>query len=78
LIWWAVCAIKQADLSAAAAWSLSHNPLHFGERTQPMDTKALDKQGKQHLQFYHNFLLATKICIIAVIATLVIMAATLI
>ena len=43
-----------------------------------MDTKALDKQGKQHLQFYHNFLLATKICTIAVIATLVIMAATLI
>jgi hypothetical protein len=78
LIWWADCAIKQADLSALAAFSLSHKPPQFEERTQPMDTKALDKQGKQHLQFYHNFLLATKICIIAVIATLVIMAATLI
>ena len=43
-----------------------------------VDTKSLDKQGKAHLQFYHNFMLASKICIIAIVATLVIMAATLI
>lgn len=78
LIWWADCAINEAVLPATAAFSLPQKPPQFKERAQTMDTKALDKQGKQHLQFYHNFMLATKICIVAVIATLVVMAATLI
>ena len=43
-----------------------------------MDTKSLDKQDKAHLQIYQNFTFAAKISIIAIIATLVIMAATLI
>jgi hypothetical protein len=43
-----------------------------------MDTKSLDKQGKAHLQNYQNFMFTAKISIIAIIATLVIMAATLI
>ena len=43
-----------------------------------MDTKSLDKQDKAHLQIYQNFMFAAKISIIAIIATLVIMAATLI
>ncbi len=42
-----------------------------------MDTKSLDKQGKEHLKFYNNFMFATKISIIVIVATLVIMAATL-
>ena len=42
-----------------------------------MDTKSLDKQGKEHLQFYNNFMFATKISIVVIVATLVIMAATL-
>ena len=42
-----------------------------------MDTKSLDKQGKTHLQIYQNFMFAAKISIIAIIAALVIMAATL-
>ena len=43
-----------------------------------MDTKSLGKQGKAHLQIYQNFMFAAKISIIAIIVTLVIMAATLI
>ena len=43
-----------------------------------MDTKSLDKQGKAHLRIYQNFMFAAKVSIIAIIATLVIMAATLI
>ena len=43
-----------------------------------MDTNSLDKQSKAHLQFYHNFMFAGKISIIAIIVTLVIMAATLV
>ena len=43
-----------------------------------MDTKSLDKQGKAHLQFYNNFMFAAKISILAIVATLVIMAATLV
>jgi hypothetical protein len=43
-----------------------------------MDTKSLDKQGKHHLKIYENVLFAAKICIVAIIATLVIMAATLV
>ena len=43
-----------------------------------MDTKSLDKQDKAHLQIYQNFMFAAKISIIAIIAMLVIMAATLI
>jgi hypothetical protein len=50
----------------------------LGEKAFIMDTKSLDKQGKTHLQIYQNFMFAAKISIIAIIATLVIMAATLI
>ena len=49
-----------------------------GEKAFIMNTKSLDKQAKEHLQVYHNVILAAKIGIIAIIATLVIMAATLI
>jgi hypothetical protein len=49
-----------------------------GEKAFIMDTKSLDKQGKAHLQIYQNFMFAAKVSIIAIIATLVIMAATLI
>ena len=42
-----------------------------------MDTKSLDKQGKEHFQFYNNFMFAIKVSIVVVLATLVIMAATL-
>ncbi len=50
----------------------------FWEKAFTMDTKSLDKQGKAHLQNYQNFMFTAKISIIAIIATLVIMAATLI
>lgn len=43
-----------------------------------MDTKSLDKQGKEHFRFYNNFMFATKISIGVVVATLIIMAVTLI
>ena len=43
-----------------------------------MDTKSLDKQGKAHFQFYNNFMLAIKISVIAIVATLAIMAITLV
>ena len=43
-----------------------------------MDTKSLGKQDEAHLQIFQNFMFAAKISIIAIIATLVIMAATLI
>ena len=50
----------------------------FEEKAFIMDTKSLGKQGKVHLQIYQNFMFAAKISVIAIIATLVIMAATLI
>ena len=43
-----------------------------------MDTSSFDKQAKQHLKVYENVMLAAKICIIAIILTLVIMAVTLV
>lgn len=43
-----------------------------------MDMESLDKQDKAHLQIYQNFMFAAKISIVAIIALLVIMAATLI
>ena len=43
-----------------------------------MDINSLDKQGKQHLKVYENVLFAAQICIVAIIITLVIMAATLV
>ncbi len=43
-----------------------------------MDTSSFDKQAKQHLKVYENVMLAAKICIFAIIVTLVIMAATLV
>jgi hypothetical protein len=58
----------------------SSNPLAylFRKKAFIMDVKSLDKQDKAHLQIYQNFMFAAKISIIAIIATLVIMAATLI
>jgi hypothetical protein len=58
--------------------SISPLGYRFGEKAFIMDTKSLDKQDKAHLQIYQNFMFAAKISIIAIIATLVIMAATLI
>ena len=58
--------------------SISPLAYRFGEKVFTMDTKSLDKQDKAHLQIYQNFMFAAKISIIAIIATLVIMAATLI
>jgi hypothetical protein len=43
-----------------------------------MDTKSLDKQGREHFRFYNNFMFATKISIAVIVLTLIIMAATLI
>jgi hypothetical protein len=58
--------------------SISSLEYRSGEKAFTMDTKSLDKQDKAHLQIYQNFMFAAKISIIAIIATLVIMAATLI
>ena len=61
------------------AWRL--NQLHkvpFWDEELIMDTKSLDKQGKEHLQVYENFMFSAKISIIAIIALLVFMAITLI
>jgi len=58
--------------------SISPLGYRFGEKALIMDTKSLDKQDKAHLQIYQNFMFAAKISIVAIIATLVIMAATLI
>ena len=58
--------------------SISPLVYRFKEKAFIMDTKSLGKQGKAHLQIYQNFMFAAKISIIAIIATLVIMAATLI
>ena len=43
-----------------------------------MDKSSFDKQAKQHLKIYENFMFASKICIVAIIITLVIMAVTLV
>jgi hypothetical protein len=48
-----------------------------GER-RIMNTNSLDKQSKQHLKIYENVMFAAKICIVAIIVTLVIMAFTLV
>ena len=58
--------------------SISPLAYRFGEKAFTMDTKSLDKQDKAHLQIYQNFMFAAKISIIAIIAALVIVAATLI
>ena len=58
--------------------SISPLVYRFEEKAFIMDTKSISKQGKAHLQIYQNFMFAAKISIIAIIATLVIMAATLI
>tara|TARA_B100000575_G_C23071198_1_gene616974 strand:- start:1172 stop:1303 length:132 start_codon:yes stop_codon:yes gene_type:complete len=42
-----------------------------------MDTSNLEKQAKEHLAFYNNFMTASKIVTGLVILTLVIMAITL-
>ena len=50
----------------------------FSGECKEMDTNSFDKQVKQHLKVYQNVMLAAKICIVAIIATLVVMAATLV
>ena len=50
----------------------------YGGEPRIMDTNSFDKQSKQHLKIYGNFMFAAKICIVAIIVTLVIMAATLV
>ena len=50
----------------------------FTGEHREMDTSSFDKQAKQHLKVYENVMFAAKICIIAIIVTLVIMAATLV
>ena len=57
---------------------MAHFTFSIEKGAARMDTKSLDKQGKAHLHFYNNFMFASKVCIIAIVATLVIMAATLI
>lgn len=42
-----------------------------------MNTDDFDKQAHSNLSFYHNFMNASKIVVVLVILTLVIMAATL-
>lgn len=42
-----------------------------------MDTSDFDKQAHAHLNFYHSFMNGTKIVIVLVVLTLIIMAATL-
>ena len=49
-----------------------------GGEPRIMDTNSFDKQSKQHLKIYENVISAAKICIVAIIVTLVIMAATLV
>lgn len=60
------------------AFKRSRGPLKFTRECQKMDTSSLDKQAKQHLKVYENVMFAAKVCIVAIIATLVIMAATLV
>ena len=68
-----------AYLESKHTFSLAMQPQHpfFTEEAAIMDTKSLDKQGKEHFQFYNNFMFAIKVSIVVVVATLVIMAATL-
>ena len=42
-----------------------------------MDTSDFDKQAQQHLSIYHNVINVTKIVIVLIILTLIVMAATL-
>jgi len=53
-------------------------PTEFTGERQEMDTSSFDKQAKQHLKVYENVKFAAKICIVAIIFTLVIMAVTLV
>jgi hypothetical protein len=50
----------------------------YGGEPRIMDTNSFDKKSKQHLKIYENFMFAAKISIMAIIVTLVIMAATLV
>ena len=52
--------------------------IEISQGRKEMDTNSFDKQAKQHLKVYENVMFAAKICIVAIIATLVIMAATLV
>ncbi|MGB1999451.1 MAG: hypothetical protein ACPHVY_01500, partial [Candidatus Puniceispirillaceae bacterium] len=60
--------------------TLSHNLCRIydvrGERWH-MDTSGFNKQDQAHLSFYHSFMNGSKIVIVLVILTLIIMAATL-
>ena len=50
----------------------------FTGEHREMDTSSFDKQAKQHMKVYENVMFAAKICIVGIIVTLVIMAATLV
>ncbi len=76
-----ICAVISAiHPQGDAAWSLKDgaSPAEFIEERREMDTNSFDKQAKQHLKIYENVMFAAKICIVAIIATLAIMAATLV
>ncbi len=63
---------------AARNWNARAAPEEFTGEREEMDTSSFDKQAKQHLKVYENVIFAAKICIVAIIATLVIMAVTLV
>ena len=50
----------------------------LNEEVTIMDTKSLDKQSREHFQFYNNFMLAIIISIVVIVTSLAIMAATLV
>jgi hypothetical protein len=60
--------------------ALRHKLMWIGDMAgEPyhMDTNDFDKQAHAHLNFYHGFMNGSKIVVVLVILTLVIMAATL-
>ena len=54
-----------------------HDEFHRQGERGIMDTSDFDKQAHQHLSIYHNVMNGTKIVIVLIILTLVVMAATL-
>tara|TARA_B100000989_G_scaffold250923_1_gene198840 strand:- start:248 stop:493 length:246 start_codon:yes stop_codon:yes gene_type:complete len=76
-----ICAVVSAIFSTEVAvryLNVRAGPSEFTGERQEMDTSSLDKQAKQHLKVYENVMFAAKICIVAIIATLIVMAATLV
>ena len=54
-----------------------HDEFHRHREPRIMDTSDFDKQAQQHLSIYHNVMNGTKIVIVLIILTLIVMAATL-